>query len=47
VSQNAAETTAAQLAANPAPEVTELTGLSSKALSERYSKSLLGVFGTP
>nr|WP_223261613.1 acetylornithine transaminase [Glutamicibacter arilaitensis] len=28
-------------------EVTELTGLSSKALSERYSKSLLGVFGTP
>ncbi len=47
MSQNAAETTAAQLAANPAPEVTELTGLSSKALSERYSKSLLGVFGTP
>ncbi|HCH48686.1 MAG TPA: acetylornithine transaminase [Glutamicibacter sp.] len=35
------------MAANPAPEVTELTGLSSKALSERYSKSLLGVFGTP
>ncbi|MGO3527785.1 acetylornithine transaminase [Glutamicibacter arilaitensis] len=47
MSQNAAETIAAQLAANPAPEVTELTGLSSKALSERYSKSLLGVFGTP
>ncbi|TFH55231.1 acetylornithine transaminase [Glutamicibacter arilaitensis] len=47
MSQNAAETTAAQLAANPALEVTELTGLSSKALSERYSKSLLGVFGTP
>lgn len=47
MSQNAAESTAAQLAANPAPEVTELTGLSSAALSERYSKSLLGVFGTP
>ncbi|WP_417367550.1 acetylornithine transaminase [Glutamicibacter arilaitensis] len=47
MSQNAAEPTAAQLAANPAPEVTELTGLSSAALSERYSKSLLGVFGTP
>jgi len=40
VSEHAAETTAAT-------EVTELTGLSSAALAERYSKSLLGVFGTP
>ena len=40
MSEHAAETTAAT-------EVTELTGLSSAALAERYSKSLLGVFGTP
>lgn len=41
MSEHAAETTTA------ADEVTELTGLSSAALAERYSNSLLGVFGTP
>src|SRR5690606_22738341 len=47
VSEHADPTTDSALAGSAAAEVAGLSQLSSAALADRYSNSLLGVFGTP